>query len=145
MSRRYDVVIAGAGIAGLSLSALLASQGDRSVLLLEKGSRTGGRFDVVERDGYRLDWGVHACLLGSKGSIAKVMRRCGVNVPIPPVGMALYSGGRLKPFIGNSCSGSKPHFHSLLSGEPKYITAEGWIIRPGAEDLKLSLLFREHR
>jgi phytoene dehydrogenase-like protein len=102
MPERYDVVIAGAGIAGLSLAALLASGGDRSVLLLERSPAAGGRFEVRERDGYRLDWGVHACLLGSRGSIARVLRRCGVDVPIIPAGMALYSGSRLKPFIDKS-------------------------------------------
>lgn len=100
MPRRYDVVIAGAGIAGLSLAALLANEERHSVLLLEKSETPGGRFNVVERDGYRLDWGVHACLLGSRGAIGKALRRCGSRIHIHPTGMALFLGGRLLPFVG---------------------------------------------
>ncbi len=100
MPKRYDIVVAGAGISGLSLAALLAHEGSHSVLLLEKGADLGGRFKVEKRDGYLLDWGIHACLLGSKGAIGEVLRRCLSPVRISPVGMALYHDGSLSAILG---------------------------------------------
>ncbi len=100
MPKRYDIVVAGAGISGLSLAALLALEGSHSVLLLEKGSVPGGRFKVEKRDGYLLDWGIHACLLGARGAIGEVLRRCASPVRISPVGMALYHDGALRAILG---------------------------------------------
>ncbi|MFH1150041.1 MAG: FAD-dependent oxidoreductase [Actinomycetota bacterium] len=100
---RYDVVVAGAGIAGLSLAALLAADGRYSVLLVEKDG-PGGRFAVTPRDGYRVDFGVHACLLGGRGAVPRVLRRCGVPLAVEPAGAALYHNGRLVPFLGRGLS-----------------------------------------
>ena len=102
MPEQYDVVVAGAGIAGLSLAALLSVEGRYSVLLLESGSAPGGRFRVIEREGYLLDWGVHACLLGSRGAISRVLRRCDSAIRILPAGMAVFRDGKLLPFVGES-------------------------------------------
>ncbi len=102
MPERYDVIVAGAGIAGLSLAALLSVEGRYSVLLLESGSAPGGRFRVTRRNGYLLDWGVHACLLGSRGAIGKVLRRIDSVIRIRPAGMAIFRYEKLLPFIGES-------------------------------------------
>ncbi|MBU4489172.1 MAG: FAD-dependent oxidoreductase [Actinobacteria bacterium] len=154
MPGRYDVVIAGAGIAGLSLAVLLSTEGRYSVLLLESGSAPGGRFRVVERDGYLLDWGVHACLLGSRGAIGNVLRRCGSPVRIRPAGMAVFRDGRLLPFVGErllSVLGQKvlkaaslARFGSAaltVRGKPSYdITVSGWLGRNrSGEDLESAL------
>lgn len=102
MPESYDVVIAGAGISGLSLAALLACRDDCSVLLLERCETPGGRFAVERRDGYRLDWGVHACLLGERGAIGSVLSRCENAPRILPSGAAVYHGGEVLPFLGKS-------------------------------------------
>lgn len=51
-----DVVIIGAGVAGLATAALLARAGYQ-VQVLEQHSRIGGRAGVLERDGFRFDTG----------------------------------------------------------------------------------------
>lgn len=102
MRRRYDLVIAGAGIAGLSLAALLSVDRRYSILLVESDELAGGRFKVVERDGFLLDWGVHACLLGSRGAIGNALRHCGSRIRILPVGVAIHYRGKLRPFMGES-------------------------------------------
>lgn len=104
MRKGYDVVVAGAGIAGLSIAALLARSRNSSVLLIEKGERPGGRFAVEERDGYLLDMGVHACLLGGRGAIGRVLSLCDSAVRIVPVGAAIHDGGNLVPFLGEGLS-----------------------------------------
>lgn len=100
MSDYYDVVIAGAGISGLSLACLLAAGGGYSVLLAERGPEPGGRFKVEERDGYLLDWGVHACLLGARGATAKVLRVCNLPVDIIPVGIGVCYKGEVRDLLG---------------------------------------------
>ena len=60
-----DTIIVGAGICGLQLAALLASDG-QEVLVLEKQSRPGGRAYIWEKDGFKVDNGVHLVRFGPK-------------------------------------------------------------------------------
>ncbi|GAB4362189.1 MAG: NAD(P)/FAD-dependent oxidoreductase [Methylohalobius crimeensis] len=56
---RYDAVVIGAGIGGLTAGALLARAG-RSVLVVERHDRPGGYLHGFCRRGYRFDAGVHS-------------------------------------------------------------------------------------
>lgn len=56
---RYDVVVIGAGIGGLTAGALLARTG-RSVLVIERHDRPGGYLHGFARRGFRFDAGVHS-------------------------------------------------------------------------------------
>jgi phytoene desaturase len=51
----YDVIVIGGGMGGLTAGALLARRGQRRVLLLEQGSRTGGYVTSFKRDGFTFD------------------------------------------------------------------------------------------
>jgi len=55
MQMKYDVIIIGGGIAGLTAGALLARQGLRRVLLLEQGASTGGYVTSFKREGFTFD------------------------------------------------------------------------------------------
>lgn len=64
MTERYDTIIIGAGLAGLSLGAILAGEEGRKVLILEKEDYVGGRLvsftgrkDHLELQGRTLDAG----------------------------------------------------------------------------------------
>jgi prolycopene isomerase len=52
---KYDVIIIGGGIAGLTAGALLARQGLRRVLLLEQGTIAGGYVTSFQRKGFTFD------------------------------------------------------------------------------------------
>ncbi len=56
---RYDTIVAGGGIAGLTSAVYLARAGQK-VLLIEKNDVTGGLVNSFSRDGYRFDAGVRA-------------------------------------------------------------------------------------
>lgn len=53
---KYDVIVIGSGIGGLSCAAKLAKQG-KKVLLLEKNHHAGGTSYIFQRDGYAFPMG----------------------------------------------------------------------------------------
>jgi phytoene dehydrogenase-like protein len=72
---KYDVVIIGAGSAGLSAGALLAKAG-KSVLVCEKSQYLGGRALAVEDEGYTVNLGGHLIEDGGSG-ITKIFENVG--------------------------------------------------------------------
>jgi phytoene desaturase len=56
MDKNKQVIVIGAGFAGLSAAALMAKEGHR-VTLLEKNDQPGGRARIWEQDGFRFDMG----------------------------------------------------------------------------------------
>ncbi len=71
----YDVVIIGAGSAGLSAGALLAKEG-KSVLICEKGPHLGGRALAVPDEGYTVNIGGHLIEDGGSG-LTKIFQYVG--------------------------------------------------------------------
>ncbi|MBY5162428.1 NAD(P)/FAD-dependent oxidoreductase [Salsipaludibacter albus] len=63
MSADHDVVVVGAGLAGLNCARHLVRAG-RSVTVLEAGDAVGGRVRTDEVDGFRLDRGFQVLLTG---------------------------------------------------------------------------------
>ncbi len=57
-SKRYDAVVIGAGVGGLSCGCYLAQAGLK-VLIVERHHQPGGYCTSFDRDGYRFDVGVH--------------------------------------------------------------------------------------
>ena len=74
--KRFDTIIIGGGLAGLSAAALLAQNGHR-VVLLEKSARLGGRAGYSERDGFVWQYGQHSHRLAHDGIAARVFKRLG--------------------------------------------------------------------
>ncbi len=68
-----DVVVVGAGICGLQLAALLASDG-KQVTVLEKLPHVGGRAFIWEKDGFTVDNGIHLIRFGPQSATARVFR-----------------------------------------------------------------------
>ena len=58
---KYDTIVVGGGIAGLTSSAYLAGGGQK-VLLIEKNKELGGLVNTFSRDGFHFDAGVRALL-----------------------------------------------------------------------------------
>ncbi len=75
---KYKYIIIGAGIAGLHIGALLSQHG--KVLILEKAKKIGGRAIVVEKEGFKLDFGIHMIRFGPNSALAKSLNE--INKPI---------------------------------------------------------------
>jgi phytoene dehydrogenase-like protein len=56
---RWDAIVVGSGVGGLTTAALLARHGDKRVLVLEQHYTPGGFTLVFRRPGYEWDTGVH--------------------------------------------------------------------------------------
>jgi phytoene dehydrogenase-like protein len=78
----FDVLIIGAGIAGL-ISACDLAQAGQKVLLVEKLSFLGGRFSAFPYSGAEISSGAfHTFPHGARGPMAMALQRLGINLPI---------------------------------------------------------------
>jgi phytoene dehydrogenase-like protein len=75
---RFDFIVVGGGIGGLSIAALLSHKKPGSkILLLERNSSVGGRLFSYDKEGFKLDIGAHAFSRSDKGPIGDILRIIG--------------------------------------------------------------------
>ncbi len=74
----YDVIIIGSGIGGTGVGALLASKGFKT-LLIEKNEFIGGRCSCYEKEGFKIDIGVHLFARTSKGPLTTILKSIGME------------------------------------------------------------------
>lgn len=72
-----DIIVVGAGIAGLTAALSLAHKG-RDVLLLEKNEKCGGLMSTFERDGFRFEAGARA--LVNAGLVKPLMKEFALDI-----------------------------------------------------------------
>ncbi|MET3729408.1 phytoene dehydrogenase-like protein [Fictibacillus halophilus] len=88
----FDVAIVGGGIAGLT-SAVYLAQAGKSVVVLEKASKVGGRAQTTSKNGALFNLGGHALYRG--GAAEKILNELQVNVSgaVPNTkGYAIWNG-----------------------------------------------------
>ncbi len=73
----YDVIVVGAGAAGLTAAAYLCKNGYR-VLLCEKSSKTGGLVDSFQYKGFFFDAGIRA--FENSGIIFPMLKQLGITI-----------------------------------------------------------------
>jgi phytoene dehydrogenase-like protein len=91
--QRYDAIVVGAGLAGLTAAAYLGRAGKR-VVVLEKSTELGGRGASRRSDGFCLNLGPHA--LYAAGAGVRVLAELGVSFrgakPDAGGGYAIFAG-----------------------------------------------------
>lgn len=132
MTTTKDVVVIGAGLAGLTAAATASAEG-ASVLVLE-AHNPGGRARVTTRDGFTFNHGGHALYVGGEGF--GILRRLGVQpqgAPPPLDRYQLLVDGRLHrmpvgagSLLRTTALGarSKAALAKLLAGLPRLVPAE---------------------
>jgi len=78
LTSRYDLIVLGAGIAGLGIAAILSKEGNQKILVLDRYPKVGGRLMCYEdypEKGWILDVGLHFIELGEKSSSHELNNR----------------------------------------------------------------------
>jgi len=76
---KYDAIVVGGGIAGLTSAVYLARAGQK-VLLIEKNKETGGLVNSFKRDGFQFEAGVRA--LEDAGIIFPMLKDLGIQLEV---------------------------------------------------------------
>lgn len=74
----YDIVVIGSGIGGTAIGALLASN-QLKTLLIEKNKLVGGRCSTYEKEGFKVDYGVHSFARSQHGPLGEVLNKIGLK------------------------------------------------------------------
>lgn len=74
---KYEAIVVGGGIAGLTSAAFLAKAG-HSVLLCEKENACGGLLNTFERDGFFFDGGIRAT--ENSGVLFPMLKKLGLDI-----------------------------------------------------------------
>jgi phytoene dehydrogenase-like protein len=96
--KKYDDIVVGSGVGGLTLALLLGMNG-HSVLLLEKAPRIGGSMARFKRGGVPFDVGFHftgGFTRSKDGVLDEMLKALGIDDRIKPIFISDGSDNRLK-------------------------------------------------
>jgi len=106
---KYDAVIVGGGVAGLTAAAYLAKSG-HTTLLCEKQKTCGGLVSTFERDGFFFDGGIRA--MENSGVVFPMVRQLGLDIEFIKNHVSI---GIEDQVIRVESAGSVSEYHSLLN------------------------------
>jgi oxygen-dependent protoporphyrinogen oxidase len=116
--KRYDLIVMGGGISGLSL-AHYASRAGMKTLVIEKGTEAGGCLRTMRQPGgFWLELGAHTCY-NSYGNLIRIIENCGAKERLLPrrkVPFKMFVGDRVKSIP------SQLDFFELACSAPRIFT-----------------------
>ena len=77
MEQRFDAIVVGGGIAGLTAAAYIARAG-QNVLLIERQHKVGGLVQTFERDGIYFDGGLRS--IENSGIVFPMLKQLGIDI-----------------------------------------------------------------
>jgi phytoene dehydrogenase-like protein len=77
IENKYDAIVVGGGIAGLTAAAYIARAG-QSVLLIERQHKVGGLVQTFERDGIYFDGGLRS--IENSGIVFPMLKQLGIDI-----------------------------------------------------------------
>jgi len=89
---KYDVVIVGGGIAGLTAAAYLAKAG-KSVVIFEKQAKTGGLVQTFQRNGVHFDSGLRS--IENSGIVFPMLKQLGIDIEFKKVKVSVGIGDQV--------------------------------------------------
>lgn len=104
-----DVVVVGAGLAGLAAGTYLA-RGGRRVTVLERAGRAGGRARSTNASGFHLNFGPHALYAGGAG--VRILR----DLHVPFSGRVPPASGYVA-VLGDAVHSLPTNFVSLVASD----------------------------
>ncbi|GAB4328027.1 MAG: hypothetical protein Kow0069_35070 [Promethearchaeota archaeon] len=75
-----DAVVIGSGLGGLAAAGILAAEGKKKVVVLERGKLPGGRCSSYHKQGFTVDVGTHLFNRSEFGPIGELLRRVGREI-----------------------------------------------------------------
>src|SRR5580704_3606211 len=128
---KYDIVVIGAGAAGLTAAALLAKNG-KKVLVMDRDKHLGGRGMAIPFEGYRLSLGGHLLEDGGSG-ITRIISYLGGELKHGKTskGMPVYLDGQWKNIqaLYNADKSELKKVIKILTDTP-YSEFDKWDDRP---------------
>lgn len=108
-SGRFDAIVIGSGIGGLTFAAMLSRHGKKRVLVLERHYRIGGYTHTFTRPGYEWDVGVHYIgQVGERGALRSVFDKLSDGrirwAPLPDVYDRVELGARGYDFVAGTAN-----------------------------------------
>ena len=155
---KYDAIVVGAGMGGLSAAAILANN-NKKVLCIDKGynHKKGGRAYVEyvkHKEGiFRLDNGIHLIRYGHHSSYAKVFELAGIGKKFldgaKPLGLTIFDNEKFYKLSGGSIAsllkadlclvGKGKLFYQM--GKTRFKDIENYYNKPLSEFLKEENLY----
>ncbi len=99
IKEHYDVIIVGAGIAGLTSAAYLCKAGHR-VLLVEKEHKAGGLLGAFTIDGHQVDQGARGII--NSGIFVPMIKQLGLEIELMPNPIKIIIGDQAIDFKNES-------------------------------------------
>ncbi len=107
-AKRYDAVVVGAGLAGLT-SAVYLSRSGLSTLLVEKTGSCGGLLNSIEREGFVFDTGARS--IENAGVIRPMLKDLGIELELLESPVSIGIEGEIVDMKG---PGGLPKYRALL-------------------------------